>query len=220
MDFNYNENQKLISEMIRSFSAKEIVPNIKEWDDNQIFPAHVFKKLGELGLMGVLVPQEYGGSGFGYAEYVTAIEELAKVDPSVGLSMAAHNSLCTGHIMQFGNEEQKKKYLIIFEQYFLKSFSSRLAEYTNPEINVLGKKVLSEKYTIVNSLLKGTKERPEIKIDWRIYTKDPENPLIRDLIIEGLSLARTQKEEFSSVLSSNDGDINVLFSNLEKFINN
>ena len=111
MDFNYNENQKLISEMIRSFSAKEIVPNIKEWDDNQIFPVHVFKKLGELGLMGVLVPQEYGGSGFGYAEYVTAIEELAKVDPSVGLSVAAHNSLCTGHIMQFGNEEQKKKYL-------------------------------------------------------------------------------------------------------------
>ena len=111
MDFNYNENQKLISEMIRSFSAKEIVPNIKEWDDNQIFPVHVFKKLGELGLMGVLVPQEFGGSGFGYAEYVTAIEELAKVDPSVGLSLAAHNSLCTGHIMQFGNEEQKKKYL-------------------------------------------------------------------------------------------------------------
>ncbi len=111
MDFNYNENQKLISEMIRSFSSKEIVPNIKEWDDNQIFPIHVFKKLGELGLMGVLVPQEFGGSGFGYAEYVTAIEELAKVDPSVGLSMAAHNSLCTGHIMQFGNEEQKKKYL-------------------------------------------------------------------------------------------------------------
>ena len=111
MDFNYNENQKLISEMIRSFSSKEIVPNVKEWDDNQIFPIHVFKKLGELGLMGVLVPQEFGGSGFGYAEYVTAIEELAKFDPSVGLSMAAHNSLCTGHIMQFGNEEQKKKYL-------------------------------------------------------------------------------------------------------------
>ena len=118
------------------------------------------------------------------------------------------------------DEEQKKKYLIIFEQYFLKSFSSRLAEYTNPEIDVLGKKVLSEKYTIVNSLLKGTKERPEIKIDWRIYTKDPEDPLIRELIIEGLSLARTQKEEFSSILSSNGGDINVLFSSLEKFINN
>ena len=111
MDFNYNENQKLIAEMIRSFSAKEIIPNIKNWDDNQIFPVPVFKKLGELGLMGVLVPQEYGGSGFGYAEYVTAIEELAKVDPSIGLSMAAHNSLCTGHIMQFGSEEQKKKYL-------------------------------------------------------------------------------------------------------------
>ena len=111
MDFNYNENQKLISEMISSFSAKEIVPNIKQWDENQIFPIDVFKKLGELGLMGVLVSQEYGGSGFGYAEYVTAIEELAKVDPSIGLSMAAHNSLCTGHIMLFGNEEQKKKYL-------------------------------------------------------------------------------------------------------------
>ena len=118
------------------------------------------------------------------------------------------------------NDEQKKKYSIIFEQYFLKSFSSRLAEYTNPEIDVFDKKVLSENYTIVNSLLKGTTERPEIKIDWRIYTKDPKNPLIRDLIIEGLSLARTQKEEFSSVLSSNDGDINVLFSTLEKFINN
>tara|TARA_Y100000741_G_scaffold177204_1_gene134546 strand:+ start:395 stop:985 length:591 start_codon:yes stop_codon:yes gene_type:complete len=118
------------------------------------------------------------------------------------------------------NEEQKKKYSVIFEQYFLKSFSSRLAEYTNPEIDVFGKKVLSENYTIVNSLLKGTSERPEIKIDWRIYTKDPNNPLIRDLIIEGLSLARTQKEEFSSVLSSSDGDINVLFSTLEKFINN
>tara|TARA_Y100000991_G_scaffold66597_1_gene49754 strand:- start:1708 stop:2847 length:1140 start_codon:yes stop_codon:yes gene_type:complete len=111
MDFNYNENQKLIAEMIRSFSEKEITPNIKLWDDNQIFPVNVFKKLGKLGLMGVLIPQKYGGSGFGYAEYVTAIEELAKVDPSIGLSMAAHNSLCTGHIMQFGNEEQKKKYL-------------------------------------------------------------------------------------------------------------
>ena len=118
------------------------------------------------------------------------------------------------------DEEQMKKYSIIFEQYFLKSFSSRLAEYTNPEIDVYSKKVLSENYTIVNSLLKGTSERPEIKIDWRIYTKNPENPLIRDLIIEGLSLARTQKEEFSSILNSNDGDINVLFSTLEKFINN
>ena len=118
------------------------------------------------------------------------------------------------------NEEQKKKYSIIFEQYFLKSFSSRLAEYTNPEIDVLGKEILSENYTIVNSLLKGTAERPEIKIDWRIYTKDPKNPLIRDLIIEGLSLARTQKEEFSSILSSNNNDIKVLINKLEDFVNN
>ena len=115
------------------------------------------------------------------------------------------------------NDEQKKKYAELFEQYFLKSFSSRLAEYTNPEISVEGKKVLSEKYTIVNSLLKGTNERPEIKIDWRIYTKNPDNPLIRDLIIEGLSLARTQKEEFQSILNSNEGDIDVLFNTLKEF---
>ena len=115
------------------------------------------------------------------------------------------------------NDEQKKKYAELFEQYFLKSFSSRLAEYTNPEISVEGKKVLSEKYTIVNSLLKGTNERPEIKIDWRIYTKNPDNPLIRDLIIEGLSLARTQKEEFQSILNSNDGNIEVLFNTLREF---
>ena len=118
------------------------------------------------------------------------------------------------------NDSQKQKYIEIFEKYFLKSFSSRLAEYTNPEIDVLDKKILSEKYTIVNSLLKGTKERPEVKIDWRIYTKNPNNPLIRDLIIEGLSLARTQKEEFESILNSNDGDINILFSTLEEFVNN
>tara|TARA_B100000161_G_C33409637_1_gene350423 strand:- start:46 stop:636 length:591 start_codon:yes stop_codon:yes gene_type:complete len=118
------------------------------------------------------------------------------------------------------NDEQKKKYAELFEQYFLKSFSSRLAEYTNPEISVEGKKVLNEKYTIVNSLLKGTNERPEIKIDWRIYTKDPDNPLIRDLIIEGLSLARTQKEEFQSILNSNEGNIEILFKTLEKFTDN
>ena len=117
------------------------------------------------------------------------------------------------------NEEQIKKYSIIFEQYFLKSFSSRLSEYTNPEIDVIAKEALNENYTIVKSILKATKERPEIKIDWRIYTKDKNNPLIRDLIIEGLSLARTQKEEFASVLSSNNGDINVLFKTLEDFSN-
>jgi Acyl-CoA dehydrogenases len=111
MNFSMNENQRMIAEMIQDFGAKEITPFRKEWDDNQHFPLELFKKLGELGLMGVLVPTEYGGSGFGYFEYVTAIEELSKLDPSVGLSMAAHNSLCTGHIMMFGNEEQKKKYL-------------------------------------------------------------------------------------------------------------
>ena len=108
----------------------------------------------------------------------------------------------------------------MFRDYFLKSFLIILAEYTNPKIDVFGKEVLNEKYTIVNSLLKGTSERPEIKIDWRIYTKDPKNPLIRDLIIEGLSLARTQKEEFASILNSNDGNIKILFQTLEKFSNN
>jgi|TARA_B100001741_G_scaffold43185_1_gene31276 phospholipid transport system substrate-binding protein len=118
------------------------------------------------------------------------------------------------------NDSQKIEYLKLFEDYFLKSFSSRLAEYTNPEIEVNDKKFLNENYTIVNSLLVGTSERPEVKIDWRVYTKDPENPLIRDLIIEGLSLARTQKEEFSSILNSNDGDINALFKTLKEFSKN
>ena len=118
------------------------------------------------------------------------------------------------------SDTDKQKYTKLFKNYFLKSFSSRLAEYTNPEIDVLGKNVLNENYTIVNSVLKGTNERPEIKIDWRIYTKNPENPMIRDLIIEGLSLARTQKEEFSSILSSNNGDINSLFKTLKNFSEN
>ncbi|MDB3886430.1 ABC transporter substrate-binding protein [Candidatus Pelagibacter sp.] len=118
------------------------------------------------------------------------------------------------------DENQKKKYVKLFEGYFLKSFSSRLAEYTNPEIDVKDKKLINKNYTIVNSLLLGTSERPEVKIDWRIYTKEPSNPLIRDLIIEGLSLARTQKEEFNSILNSNNGDINALFKILEKFSNN
>ena len=116
------------------------------------------------------------------------------------------------------NDDQKSKYSELFEQYFLKSFSSRLAEYSNPEINVFSKEKLNENYTIVNSTLKATDERPEIKIDWRIYTKIADKPLIRDLIIEGLSLARTQKEEFNSVLQSNEGDINALFKTLEEFV--
>ena len=125
-----------------------------------------------------------------------------------------------GSVRKSLTEEQKKKYGELFENYFLKSFSSRLAEYTNPEIDVKSKEVLNENYTIVNSLLKGTDQRPEVKIDWRIYTKNPNNPLIRDLIIEGLSLARTQKEEFASVLNSNDGDVNALFKTLEEFTKN
>ena len=125
-----------------------------------------------------------------------------------------------GSIRKNLDDDQKKKYSALFREYFLKSFSSRLSEYTNPEIDVLSKEVLSENYTIVNSLLKGTSERPEVKIDWRVYTKNQENPLIRDLIIEGLSLARTQKEEFSSILNSNDNDINALFKTLEEFSKN
>ncbi|MDA8537902.1 ABC transporter substrate-binding protein [Candidatus Pelagibacter bacterium] len=115
-------------------------------------------------------------------------------------------------------EEQKKEYLILFKQYFLKSFSSRLAEYSNPEIEVHSKKKLNEKYTMVSSTLVATEKRPEVKIDWRVYTANPDNPLIRDLIIEGLSLARTQKEEFSSIIESNDGDIETLFITLKEFI--
>jgi phospholipid transport system substrate-binding protein len=118
------------------------------------------------------------------------------------------------------NDKQKEKYFELFENYFLKSFSSRLSEYTNPKIEVQNKKVISKNYTIVNSVLVSTPDRPEVKIDWRIYTKNPDDPLIRDLIIEGLSLARTQKEEFASILNSNDGDINVLFKILEDFSKN
>ena len=118
------------------------------------------------------------------------------------------------------NDTEKKKYAELFEEYFLKSFSSRLAEYTNPEIDVTNKEKLNDNYTIVNSVLKATNERPEINIDWRIYTKNPDNPLIRDLIIEGLSLARTQKEEFASVLNSNNDDIKALFKVLKEFSQN
>ena len=118
------------------------------------------------------------------------------------------------------NENQKQKYFDLFENYFLKSFSSRLSEYTNPKIEVQGKNAINKDYTIVNSILVGSTDRPEVKIDWRIYTKNPDDPLIRDLIIEGLSLARTQKEEFASVLSSNDNDINALFKTLEEFSKN
>ena len=117
------------------------------------------------------------------------------------------------------NDAQKDKYSELFNKYFLKSFSSRLAEYTNPKIDVQSQEKLNENYTIVSSILIATENRPEVKIQWRIYTKNPEKPMIRDLIIEGLSLARTQKEEFGSIIQSNDGDINALFKSLEEFIN-
>ena len=149
-------------------------------------------------------------------EKINQLKEIAK--ETVDIKGVGFYSL--GSIRKSLDNDQKKKYLELFEAYFLKSFSSRLAEYTNPEIKVNNKKILNKNYTIVNSVLVGTSERPEVKIDWRIYTKNLENPLIRDLIIEGLSLARTQKEEFSSILNSNDGDINALFKTLETFSKN
>ena len=116
------------------------------------------------------------------------------------------------------SEDQKIKYKKLFKSYFLKSFSSRLVDYTDPKINEVSQKKINEKYTIVNSILEATSKRPEVKIDWRIYTKNPDKPLIRDLIVEGLSLARTQKEEFNSVIQNNDGDLNALFKTLEEFL--
>ena len=149
-------------------------------------------------------------------EKINKLKTIAK--ETVDISAVGFYSL--GSARKNLNENQKQKYSELFENYFLKSFSSRLAEYTNPEIDVKSKEIISENYTIVNSVLVATSNRPEVKIDWRIYTKDSNNPLIRDLIIEGLSLARTQKEEFASILNSNDGDIIALFKSLEEFTNN
>ena len=154
-------------------------------------------------------------------------EEISKEEKIEKLKLIAKDTVditgigmyTLGPIRKNLSEKQEKEYFEKFENYFLKSFSSRLAEYTNPEIDVFAKEKLNENYTIVNSILKASSERPEIKIDWRIYTKNPQQPLIRDLIIEGLSLARTQKEEFASVLSNNNDDINVLFKTLEEFSN-
>ena len=149
-------------------------------------------------------------------EKINQLKNIAK--ETVDIKGVAFYSL--GSYRKNLNDDQKIEYLELFETYFLKSFSSRLAEYTNPEIEVQNKTVLNKNYTIVNSILIGTSERPEVKIDWRIYTKNPDKPLIRDLIIEGLSLARTQKEEFASILNSNDGDINFLFKSLDEFSKN
>ncbi len=155
-------------------------------------------------------------------------KNISKEEKMSGLKMIAKETVdirgigfySLGSTRKVLNENQKQKYFDLFENYFLKSFSSRLSEYTNPKIEVQGKNVINKNYTIVNSILVGSTDRPEVKIDWRIYTKNPDDPLIRDLIIEGLSLARTQKEEFASVLSSNDNDINALFKTLEEFSKN
>jgi phospholipid transport system substrate-binding protein len=154
------------------------------------------------------------GGNFTKKERIDKLMEIAS--ETVDIEGIGHYTL--GAYRKSINDEQIKQYKILFEQYFLKSFSSRLAEYSNPEIEVISKKKLNENYTMVSSILVATEQRPEVKIDWRIYTKNPENPKIRDLIIEGLSLARTQKEEFSSIIQSNDGDIDALFITLKNFI--
>jgi len=146
------------------------------------------------------------------------IEELKKVALDT-VDIRGIGFYTLGKFRKNLSSEQKQKYSELFEKYFLKSFSSRLAEYSNPKIDVQSQEKLSDAYTIVSSILVATSERPEVKIQWRVYTKNPEKPLIRDLIIEGLSLARTQKEEFGSIIQSNDGDIDALFKSLEKFIN-
>ena len=152
-------------------------------------------------------------------------KNISKEDKIKGLKLIAKDTVdirgvgfySLGSARKNLDDDQKNKYLEFFEDYFLKSFSSRLSEYSNPKIEVKDKDVLNKNYTMVKSILIATSDRPEIKIDWRIYTKNPENPLIRDLVIEGLSLARTQKEEFASILNSNDGDINALFLALKEF---
>ena len=147
-------------------------------------------------------------------ERVEKLKEIAK--ETVDIKGIGFYSL--GSYRKNLSDEQLKQYNKVFAEYFLKSFSSRLAEYSNPEIEVISKKKINENYTIVSSKLVSTDSRPEVKIEWRVYTKNPENLLIRDLIIEGLSLARTQKEEFSSIINSNDGNLNALLKNLEDFV--
>ena len=170
-------------------------------------------------------PEEFVQSTVNKASQVLS-KNISKEEKMNGLKIIAKETVdikgigfySLGSTRKNLNDNQKKIYFDLFENYFLKSFASRLSEYTNPKIEVQGKKVINKNYTIVNSILISTPDRPEIKIDWRIYTKNSDNPLIRDLIIEGLSLARTQKEEFSSIIQSNDGDINALFSILKEFI--
>ena len=153
------------------------------------------------------------GGGFTKEERIEKLKEIAKETVDIrGIGLYS-----LGSFRKSLNNEQKQKYEKVFEQYFLKSFASRLAEYSNPEIDVISKKKINENYTLVNSILVATNNRPAVKIDWRVYTKNQENLLIRDLIIEGLSLVRTQKEEFSSIINSNDGKIEALLKNLSDF---
>jgi phospholipid transport system substrate-binding protein len=156
------------------------------------------------------------GSNFTKEERVERLKDIARVTVDIDgigfYSLGSHKKNLT--------EDQLNKYKKVFTEYFLKSFSSRLAEYSNPEIDVISKKVINKNYTMVSSILVSTESRPEVKIDWRVYTKDPDNLLIRDLIIEGLSLARTQKEEFSSIINSNDGKIEALLKTLSDFADN
>ena len=169
-------------------------------------------------------PEEFVQSTVNKASQVLS-KNISKEEKMNGLKIIAKETVdikgigfySLGSTRKNLNDNQKRLYFDLFENYFLKSFSSRLSEYTNPKIEVQSKKILNKNYTIVNSVLVGTSERPEVKIDWRVYTKNPDDPLIRDLIIEGLSLARTQKEEFASILSSNKGNINALFKTLENF---
>ena len=151
---------------------------------------------------------------FSKEEKISKLKEIA----SQTVDIKGIGSYTLGAYRKTISNDQMEKYEFLFEQYFLKSFASRLAEYSNPEIQVTSKKKLNQNYTMVSSVLVSTEQRPEVTIVWRIYTKNPENLLIRDLIIEGLSLARTQKEEFSSIIQSNDGDINALFDTLKEFI--
>ena len=153
------------------------------------------------------------GGNLSKEERIVKLKEIAK--DTVDIEGIGFYSL--GANRKNATEDQINKYNAAFSEYFLKSFSSRLAEYSNPEIEVNSKKIINKNYTIVSSTLAGTDSRPEVKIEWRVYTKDPDNLLIRDLIIEGLSLARTQKEEFSSIINSNDGNINALIENLSNF---
>ena len=172
-------------------------------------------------------PEEFVQSTVNKASQVLS-KNISKEEKMNGLKIIAKETVdikgigfySLGSTRKNLNDNQKKIYFDLFENYFLKSFASRLSEYTNPKINVESKKVINENYTIVNSVLISTPDRPQVKIDWRIYTKNPKEPLIRDLIIEGLSLARTQKEEFASILNSNDGDIKALFETLENFSKN